>query len=224
MNADAAPFVPIPERVKAVIRYVMTPSSNKFIPSALVWKTVKGKPLIVYRGQCSYSVKAIPRVGNNPLEISLQYGKLISTSTSITPKIKAFACEPPYGRMFEIHVVPGVLVAELRDSVSGYTVNEAAFQFLKDELPDTSGWKNSTLAQLRAAFFRTLSEENEVLIDPSKGRFLKESGEQEDWKSREVDGKYVTGFFPNKGGRRRTLRSNLKKRTRRRSKWRQTSS
>ena len=214
MNADAALYVP--EKVKAVIRYVLNPSSDKFNMSALDWKTTT-EPLVLYRGQCSESKKAIARVGNNPLEISLQYGKVISTSASLTPKIKAFACRPN-GRMFEIHVVPGVPVARLRDSLNGYNVTEAVFQFLKDrdELPVTSIWKTKPLAQIRAAFFSTLMKENEVLLDPSKGRFLKESGEQEDWTSPEVDGKYVTGFFPTKGGRRRTLRSRRKRRTYRR--------
>lgn len=212
MNADAALYVP--EKVKAVIRYVLNPSSDKFNMSALDWKTTT-EPLVLYRGQCSESKKAIARVGNNPLEISLQYGKVISTSASLTPKIKAFACKPN-GRMFEIHVVPGVPVARLRDSLNGYNVTEAVFQFLKNELLDTSYYKNKSLEEIRAAFFSTLMKENEVLLDPSKGRFLKESGEPEDWRSPEVDGKYVTGFFPKKGGRRRTLRSRRKRRTYRR--------
>jgi len=213
MNADAALYVP--EQVKAVIRHVLNPSSSDFNSSALKWKTIT-EPLVLYRGQCSESKKAIPRVGNNPLEISSQYGKVISTSMTLTDKIKRFACEPPNGRIFEIHVVPGVPVARLQDSLNGHNVTEAVFQFLKDELPDTSYYKKKSLEQIRGAFFSTLMKENEVLLDPSKGRFLKESGESEDWKSDEIDGKYVTGFFPNKGGRRRTLRSRRKKRTYRR--------
>ena len=220
---DPAANTIVPERVKAVIRYVMNPSSDKFKSVDLVWK-ITTAPLVVYRGQCAQSTKNIPRVGNNPREISLVYRKPISTSEKLTDKIRAFSCKPG-GRLFEIHVVPGVKVAVLRESLRGYDVNkDEVFQFLKNELPDSSAWKTHTLAQLRATFFRTLSSEQEVLLDPSAGRFLKESGDPEDWQSPEVNGVYVTGFFPKKGGRRRTLRSNLKKRTRRRSKWRQTSS
>jgi len=211
MNPNAAAFVPIPEKVKAVIRRVLNPSSDKFVPSALIWK-ITTKPLVLYRGQCGKSTKAISRVGNNSLEISSQYGKPISTSASLTSKIQAFACKPD-GRMFEIHVVPGVLVARLQDSINGYNVDKATFQFLKDELPDRSAYKNMSLDQILAAFFRTLKTENEVLLDLSKGVFRKESGEPEDWMSPEMDGKYVTGFFPINGGRRRTLRSRRKKRT-----------
>lgn len=204
----------VPDRVKAVIRHVMNPTSPKFNPSFLVWESTKS-PLVLYRGQCGRSSKNIPRIGSSPLEIS-NYGKPISTSMTLTDKIKRFACEPPNGRIFEIHVVPGVPVARLRDSLNGHNVTEAVFQFLKDELPDTSYYKKKSLEQIRRAFFSILMKENEVLLDPSKGRFLKESGESEDWKSDEIDGKYVTGFFPNKGGRRRTLRSRRKKGTYRR--------
>ena len=194
----------------------MTPSSDKFNPHALKWTATKS-PIVLYRGQCGHSSKNIPRVGSNPLEISLQYGKPVSTSRELTDKIRDFSCKPPSGRLFQIHVVPGVLVADLRDSLNGYDVNnDAVFQFLKDELPTTSLWKTKTLAQLRAAFFATLGKEKEVLLDPFMGRFLKESGEPEDWSSPEVDGVYVTGFFPKKAGRRRTLRSRRKKRTYRR--------
>jgi hypothetical protein len=215
MDPNVKAFVPVPERVKAVIRYVMTPSSDKFNPYALKWTTI-GDGVVVYRGQCAHSTKNIPRVGSNPREISLAYGKPISTSRELTDKIRGFSCKPD-GRLFEIHVVPGVRIADLRDSLKWYDVNnDAVFQFLKDELPDTSIWKTKSLAQLRAGFFATLGKEKEVLLDPYTGQFLKESGDPEDWSSPEVNGVYVTGFFPKKAGRRRTLRSRRKKRTYRR--------
>ena len=205
----------VPDRVMAVIRRVMNQASAKFNPSFLVWEATKS-PLVLYRGQCGHSSKNIPRVGTNPLEISTNYGQPISTSRAMTDKIREFSCKPD-GRLFEIHVVPGVLVADLRDSLKGYDVNnDAVFQFLKDELPTTSMWKTKSLAQLRAGFFKTLSDEQEVLLDPFAGRFRKESGEPEDWRSPEVNGVYVTGFFPKKAGRRRTLRSRRKRRTYRR--------
>jgi len=215
MNPNAKPFVPVPEHVKAVIRRVMTPSSDKFDLSALKWTTTTS-PLVVYRGQCAQTTKAIPRVGNSPLEISLQYGKPISTSRELTDKIRDFSCKPPSGRLFQIHVVPGVRIAELRDSLREYNVDESTFQFLKDELPNTSGYNKLSLKQIRAAFFGTLAKEQEVLLDPSKGIFRNERGETENWKSPEVNGVYVTGFFPKKAGRRHTLRSRRKKRTYRR--------
>jgi hypothetical protein len=212
---DSAAKVFVPDRVMAVIRRVMNQASSKFNPSFLVWTATK-TPIVLYRGQCGHSSKNIPRVGTNPLEISTNYGQPISTSRAITDKIMEFSCKPD-GRLFEIHVAPGVLVADLRVSLKGYDVNnDAVFQFLKDELPATSMWKTKSLAQLRAGFFKTLSGEQEVLLDPSAGQFLKESGEPEDWSSPEVNGVYVTGFFPKKAGRRRTLRSRRKKRTYRR--------
>jgi len=215
MDPNAKAFVPVPERVKAVIRYVMNPSSDKFNPYALAWTTTPSR-IVVYRGQCAQSTKNIPRVGSNPREISLAYGKPISTSRELTDKIRGFSCKPD-GRLFEIHVVPGVRIADLRDSLKGYDVNsDATFEFLTDELPPSSAWKTKSLGQLRAAFFATLGKEKEVLLDPFAGRFLKESGEPEDWSSPEVNGVYVTGFFPKKAGRRRTLRSRRKKRTYRR--------
>jgi hypothetical protein len=216
MDPNAKAFVPDLERVKAVIRYVMNPSSDKFNPYALAWTTTPSR-IVVYRGQCAQSTKNIPRVGSSPLEISLAYGKPISTSRAMTDKIRGFACKPN-GRLFEIHVVPGVLVADLRDSLKGYDdVNtDATFEFLRDELPPSSAWKTKSLGQLRAGFFKTLSDEQEVLLNPFAGWFRKESGEPEDWMSPEVNGVYVTGFFPQKAGRRRTLRSRRKRRTYRR--------
>jgi len=161
-------------------------------------------------------MKSIPRVGSNPLEISLAYGMPISTSRELTDKIREFSCKPS-GRLFKIHVVPGVRIADLRDSLKGYDVNtDATFEFLRDELPPSSVWKTKSLGQLRAAFFATLGKEKEVLLDPSMGRFLKESGDPEDWSSPEVNDVYVTGFFPQKAGRRHTMRSRRKKRTYRR--------
>jgi len=215
MDPNAKMFVPVPERVKAVIRYVMNPSSDKFNPYALVWTTTPSR-IVVYRGQCAQPTKNIPRVGSNPFEISLAYGKPISTSRELTDKIREFSCKPS-GRLFKISVVPGVRIADLRDSLKGYDVNtDATFEFLRDELPPSSAWKTKSLGQLRAAFFATLGKEKEVLLDPSMGRFLKESGDPEDWSSPEVNDVYVTGFFPQKAGRRRTLRSRRKKRTYRR--------
>jgi len=200
----------VPNRVKAVIRRVMNPTSPRFKISDLVWTTTKSE-LTVYRGQCAQSPKNIPRIGSNPFEIS-NYGKPISTSRELTDKIRGFSCKPN-GRIFEIHVVSGVRIADLRDSLKGYDVNtDAAFEFFRDELPPSSVWKTKSLGQLRAAFFSTLGKEKEILLDLSTGQFL-----NEDWKSPEVNGVYVTKLYPlPKGGRRRTLRSRRKKRTYRR--------
>lgn len=214
MDPKAAVFVPVPERVKMVIRRVLYYQSPKFDLTALVSKPAPAGT-VLYRGQCAESTKNIPRIGNNPLEISLDYGKPISTSLVITPKIKKFACKPK-GRMFEIHVDEGVPIAELSESIKGYTFTPETFQFLKAELPDGSSYKALPLNRMLGIFFSILKSEREVLLDPTKGRFLKPSGEDEDWSSPEVDEKYVTRFALKAGGRRRTLRSRRKKRTYRR--------
>jgi hypothetical protein len=208
MDPNAKVFVP--DRVKAVIRHVMNPTSPKFKISDLVW-TIPKSNITVYRGQCAQSPKNIPRVGSNPFEIS-NYGKPISTSRKITDKIRAFSCKPN-GRLFKIDVVPGVRIADLQVSLRGYNVNtDAAFEFFRDELPPSSVWKKKSLGELRAAFFSTLGNEKEILLDLSTGQFL-----NEDWKSPEVNGVYMTKLYPlPKSGRRRTLRSRRKKRTYRR--------
>jgi len=213
MDAAAAPFVSA--QVKAVIRAILTPSSELFNPYDLVWERTT-KPLVVYRGQCNESKKNIPRIGDNPLEISLEYGRPISTSKQLTDAIWAFACKPG-GRLFQINVVPGVPIADLQKSVNGNDFSKEVFQFLKDELPAGSGWANASVGQLRAVFFKKLNEEKEVLLGRA-GVFKKESGEIEDWASDEVaqDGKtmYVTGFFPKRAGRRRTRRGRKSSRRR----------
>jgi len=218
MNSDADIY--IPPAVKAVIRYVLNPTSKFFNPSDLKWRTLQS-PMVVYRGQCDTNMKHIPITGNNPLELSTAYGKPISTSVVLTDDIRRFACKPN-GRLFKINLLPGIRVARLRDSLGSYDVNkDEAFVFLKRELPNTSLWNLKSLGQLRASFFSKLKREQEVLVDPTSGIFRKETGDVEDWSSPEADF-YETGFFPKKAGRRRTLRSNLQKHSRRRSKWTRT--
>jgi hypothetical protein len=215
MDANAPVFVPA--KVKAVIRYILNPRSPLFNMADLV-PTVTTEEMVLYRGQCGQSDKKIPRLGNNPLEISLAYGRPISTSAQLSPAIWKFACKPE-GRLFEIHVTRGVTVYILSKSLEKADLSRDVFQFIKDELPADSGYKNRSVAQIRAAFFKKLAEEKEVLLDPNSGIFKKESGEIEDWTSDEVargdKTVYVTGFFPKKAGRRRATRRQRRKVTRR---------
>jgi len=207
----------VPAKVKAVIRYILNSRSPLFNMADLV-STVTTEEMTLYRGQCAESTKKIPRIGNNPLEISLAYGRPISTSAELSPAIWKFACKPN-GRLFEIHVARGVTVYILSESVEKADLSKEVFQFLKDELPDDSGYKNRSVAQIRAVFFKKLAEEKEVLLDPNSGIFKKESGEIEDWTSEEVargdKTVYVTGFFPKKAGRRRATRRRRRRATRR---------
>ena len=215
MDGDAPVFVPA--KVKAVIRYILNPRSPLFNMADLV-STVTTGETVLYRGQCDESDKKIPRLGNNPLEISLAYGRPISTSAQLSPAIWKFACKPN-GRLFEIHVTRGVTVYILSKSLEKADLSKEVFQFIKDELPDDSGYKTMSVAQIRAIFFKKLAEEKEVLFDPNSGIFRKESGEAEDWTSEEVargdKTVDVTGFFPKKAGRRRATRRRRRRATRR---------
>jgi hypothetical protein len=174
MNVDAVEF--IPNRVKAAIRYVLNPRSPIFNMDDLVWTQVQpGQELVVYRGQCNVSPKLIPRVGDNPLIISTAYGRPISTSLVLNQHIEEFACQHPGGRLFEIHLTPGTKYAAIQNSLKGFAVNrDEVFQFLKDELPVGSFYKDKSLARIRGTFFYILAHEKEIILDPRSIVFVKE--------------------------------------------------
>lgn len=173
----------VPANVKAAIRYILNPQSPTFVLNDLVWKEVQpGEELVVYRGQCNVSTKNIPRLGDNPLQISTVYERPISTSRILNQHIEEFACQSPNGRIFEIHLTPGTPYANVKESLEGFEVNrDEVFAFLKDELPETNQYKSKSLAQIRGAFFNTLSREKELLLDPRKIVFVKEDKTPETW-------------------------------------------
>lgn len=171
----------IPTAVKAVIRYILNPYSPEFRLEDLTWATAS-QEMIVYRGQCNVSTKNIPRLGENPLQISTAYNRPISTSLVLNQHIEQFACAHPGGRIFEISIAPGVRYSYLRNSLRGFDVNrDEVFQFLKDELPVGSYYKTKSLGQIRAAFFSRLSKEQEVVLDPRGIVFTTQTGAPESW-------------------------------------------
>ena len=219
----------VPNRVKAAIRYVLNPRSPAFNIEDLVWSEVQpGQELVVYRGQCAVSEKNIPRLGDNPLAISTAYGRPISTSMILNQHIEEFACRYPGGRIFEIHLTPGTKYASIKDSLKDFDVNRnEVFQFLKDELPETSGYKKKSLAQLRGGFFYILAREKEILLDPRRIAFVNERWDNPMVQSvlQVVDerGKptgqtrmvetYRTFVVPKTGGRGRSLRTHSTRRS-----------
>lgn len=179
MNGNAPEF--IPARVKAAIRYVLNPRSPHFRLEDLAWTTAT-QELVVYRGQCNVSTKNIPRVGNNPLEISTLHARPISTALVLNQHIEEFACAFPGGRIFEIHIMPGTKYCYINNSIGGFDVNrDEVFQFLKDELSVGQYYKTKSLAQIRAGFFNILSREREIVLDPSSIVFVKEDRSPETW-------------------------------------------
>jgi hypothetical protein len=221
----------IPAHVKAAIRYILNPQSPMFNIDDLKWTTSQ-QIIVVYRGQCNVSAKNIPRLGSNPLEISTNYKRPISTTLVLNQYIEQFACAQPGGRIFEIHVTPGVKYAFLSNSVQGFDINrDEVFQFLKDELAPGHFFKTKSLGQIRAAFFSRLSKEREVVFDPRTIAFVNEAGSPETWDgpstksvlqevdkrgkptgiTREVDS-YKTFMVAKKGGRGRSLRTHSTRR------------
>jgi hypothetical protein len=194
MNPFASAFDLYPSSpVRAVIRYVLNPSSPAFKSAELPWKICceprkfDGAVVsnIVYRGQSGNpaSKPGIPRVpGTDPMKIQLNLGKPISTSRKLSPIILKFATPSP-GRLFEIYVTPGVRYVSLKDAVGGGIEDPRAFEFLLLELPDGSWYKKNNFNpdQLRTVFNDLINTEDEVLLDPASGEFKTEDNTPETW-------------------------------------------
>jgi hypothetical protein len=197
---------------QAAIRWVFNMGEGVTLDD-FIWRPVKPTEQILYRGQCGTSSKAIERRGTTPLQLrtNLVPPKPIATSKLLSQKILEFSCparkEDESGRIFEIHVKPGVLVTTMYDQIPAelslpYTKNKKvreaakekiaplvkeAFSFLSAELPKEHGLKKAKPNQLYGLFFRLLHKEKEVLLDPRSIQFVQEDGSLEtDWSTEEI--------------------------------------
>ncbi len=201
--AAAAPKTANLETFKTAIRYVLNmgktgrkteDGQDIFISMDDFILTTEKYKQILYRGQCSTQKGSIPIRGKNPLEISLTLEpvKPLSTSSILSSKIEGFAChgggaagagagagaEEEIGRIFEIHLLPGIPHVNLRDQVPGgldfksKKLLKDTFGVVKEEMDDTNGYKKATLKQLAGRFFNYLQSEQEVLLDPRKITFV----------------------------------------------------
>jgi hypothetical protein len=223
--------------LRAIVRYVLAPRSVSL--DELPWETCCTPTLsgsrvgfVVYRGQSRAAHGAIPRIGSNPLEIRLDTGRPLSTSSKLNQHIESFAAPP--GRLFMIHVNPGTKYVNIRKALNSSMNTDKYFETIKAGLPPGHGMKNATAGHIRGEFWRRVAKENEIIIDP-RGVVFRNEMRPETWNIAdaiteapltEVNLKltktvkvgvptgvtrpvevYETGLFPKSGGRRgRTFR------------------
>lgn len=223
--------------LKAIVLYVLSPGSVRL--DGLPWKVccdtvIEGRKVgfVVYRGQ-SGNPKFIPRKllnKINPFVIRTDVGRPLSTSSVLNKHIQSFAAPP--GRLFMIHVVPGIkyvdILRELEQARARVNTDEF-FQQILDSLPSTSKYKigdpekgipPATPAEVRASFWSRIEKENEIILNLTGAEFRSETGD-ETWNREEAKKVvkidispgvtedvevYETGVFPKQGGRGRTFR------------------
>jgi hypothetical protein len=167
-----------------IIRYVLDMPSKKYNLANLPWQVSEG--FDVYRGQSgsSESKPGIPRQGFNPYEIRTNSGQPISTSRHLTPRILQYAFPEP-GRMFKIHVMPGVRYVSIKDAVGGKVEDAAPFEFLTKELPEGHAYKIKPADYLRGLFNDLVEREDEVLLDLKGTEFRTAAGNPDTWDGNE---------------------------------------
>lgn len=157
---------------------------------SLPWKT-NASEFVVYRGQ-SGSVESkpgIPRVGSDATEIQTNFKRPISASKHLTATILRFSWPGP-GRLFKIHVMPGVKYVSIPDLVDETFNDLALFELGTAE----GGYKMKTPAQLQGAFKDIVAKENEVLLKLDGVKFKRPSGADETWKEAEIPLKFEMGL------------------------------
>ena len=224
--------------LRAIVLYVLSPGSVRI--DDLPWKVccdkiIEGRKVgfVVYRGQ-SGNPKFFPKKLMNkidPYAIRTDLGRPLSTSTVLNKHIQSFAAPP--GRLFMIHVVPGIkyvdILRELEEARETVNTDEF-FQKIIDSLPGTSKYKTgdpekgtppATPSEIRSSFWSRIEKENEIILNLTGAEFRSETGD-ETWNREEAKKVvkidispgvsedvevYETGIFPTKGGRGRTFRT-----------------
>ena len=175
-----------PDWRKALIRYVLSMKGNLEI---LPW-TASAEEFVVYRGQSgsAESKPGIPRIGSSPLEVQ-NLGQPISTSKYLTATILRYSWPKP-GRLFKIHVKPGVKYVSIPDLVDVSFDDLSLFELDLGE----GGYKTKTPAQLRGTFKDIVAKENEVLLKLNNTEFKTAAGVPETWTEPEVPLKFDMGL------------------------------
>jgi hypothetical protein len=221
--------------VRTIVRYVLNPAAVKI--EDLPWKKccdeiIEGRQIgfVVYRGQSDNPKFRTVRGTFDASAIQTNLGRPLSTSKVLNMHIVSFAS--PNGRLFKIHVTPGVEYVDIRKAVEQARAtidNDEYFAKVLDELPETSVYKKGTADKppatpevLRKRFWELVAKENEVIINPTGVYFRSETTAKETWNRQgweEDDARkiitiedpvgvfheievYETGLFPVKAGRR----------------------
>jgi hypothetical protein len=181
--------------IDTLVRYVLSPATVKI--QDLPWKkcceeTIEGRQIgfVVYRGQSENPRFRTVRGTFDPTAIQTNLGRPLSTSKILNMHIVSFA-SPPNGRLFKIHVTPGVEYVDIRkalDQAREQIDTDEYFAKVLEELPATSTYKKATADKppatpdvLRTKFWNLVGKENEVILNPTGIYFRSEKSPKETW-------------------------------------------
>jgi hypothetical protein len=108
-------------------------------------------------------------------------GRPLSTSSELNQHIESFAAPP--GRLFLIHVTPGIKYINVKKFISDYSYSQpsnpfdvAFFESIRRSLPPTSGFFDKKVSQIAGEFWRRLAKEKEIILSPDGATFRSETG------------------------------------------------
>ena len=193
--------------LRAIVLYVLSPGSVRL--QQLPWKVccetvIEGRQVgfVVYRGQSGNPKFAPRRIADqiNPYVIRTDVGRPLSTSTVLNKHIQKFAAPP--GRIFMIHVVPGVkyvdILKQVGEARSKIDTDEYFKDILENYIPADSVYKKgvpsedpeksippATPETLRKSFWERAGRENEIILNLTGTEFKSETG-PETWNREEA--------------------------------------
>jgi hypothetical protein len=189
--------------IDAIVNYVLSPTKVNI--TDFVWKkccdqVIEGRQVgfVVYRGQ---SVKPRFRTTQDKSDataIQTNLGRPLSTSTKLNMHVVSYS--RPDGRVFKIHVTPGIeyvdVVGDLRKADAEGKLDNDYFQRVLETLPAEGAYRKgkvdketgavirqpiTTGEQLKEAFWKLVAKENEVILNPRGLCFRSETTEKETW-------------------------------------------
>ena len=192
--------------IDAIVNYVLSPTKVNI--TDFVWKkccdqVIEGRQVgfVVYRGQSIEPRFRTIKGRFNPNKartIQTTLGRPLSTSTELNMHIISYAL--PDGRVFKIHVTPGVeyvdVVGELKKAEKEGKLNDDYFQKVLDSLPVDGAYRKgkvdektgevlrepiTTGKQMKEAFWKLVAKENEVILNPTGIYFRSETDPEETW-------------------------------------------
>lgn len=189
--------------VDAVVKYVLSPTKVNI--TELPWKkccekVMEGRQVgfVVYRGQSVNPRFRTTKSRADATAIQTNLGRPLSTSKELNMHVVSYS--RPDGRMFKIHVTPGVeyvdVVGELKKAEEEGKLTNDYFQGVLETLPEDGAYRKgkvdettgevirepiTTGAQLKEAFQKLVAKENEVILNPTGLCFRSETTDPETW-------------------------------------------
>ena len=188
--------------VDTIVKYVLNPTKVNI--TDLVWKkccdkVIEGRQIgfVVYRGQSVNPRFRTTKSKSDATAIQTNLGRPLSTSKQLNMHIVSYSY--PDGRLFKIHVTPGIeyvdVVGELKKAEEEGKLTNDYFQKVLETLPVDGAYRKgkvdkdgnvvvkpiTTGEQMKEAFWKLVSKENEVILNPTDLCFRSETTEKETW-------------------------------------------